>query len=193
MRFEVVYGSWQSKQLSQEEAAKLLGVCPRTFRRYVERYEETGLEGLYDGRLSETSHRKAHVDEVMAVMEKYSRSHEGWSAKHFYSWYRRDGGKRSYTWVKSRLQRAGLIVKAPGKGKHRKRRERSAWPGMMLHQDGSTHEWVAGKKWDLILPLLAAFNPAKADSSFALTADILIFCQQCRARRAGAVKVWLWG
>jgi transposase len=158
MRFEAVYGSWQSKQLSQEEAAKLLGVCPRTFRRYVERYEETGLEGLSDRRLSETSHRKAPVDEVMAVIEKCSRSHEGWSAKHFYSWYRRDGGKRSYTWVKSRLQGAGRIARAPGKGKHRKRRERSPWPGMMLHQDGSTHEWAAGKKWDLILTMDDATN-----------------------------------
>ena len=26
-------------------------------------------------------------------------------------------------------------------------------PGMMLHQDGSTHEWVPGKKWDLIVTM----------------------------------------
>ena len=72
---------------------------------------------------------------------------------HFYSFYRRRGGERSYTWVKSTLQRAGLVAKAPGRGKHRRRRERAPLAGMMLHQDGSTHEWVAGAHWDLIITL----------------------------------------
>jgi hypothetical protein len=60
------------------------------------------------------------------------------------------GGAR----VKSRLQEAGLVEKGQSKGKPRKRRERAALPGMMLHQDGSTHEWVpGGVKWDLIVTL----------------------------------------
>jgi len=29
---------------------------------------------------------------------------------------------------------------------------------MMLHQDGSTHEWVPGKKWDLIVTMDDATN-----------------------------------
>ncbi|MGC9197297.1 MAG: helix-turn-helix domain-containing protein, partial [Syntrophobacteraceae bacterium] len=143
MRFEEIYGGWQKRSLSQEEAARVLGVCPRTFRRLVNRYEETGLEGLIDKRLSGAS-RRAPVDEVFRLLEQYKRKHEGWNAKHFFAWYRRDGGTRSYTWVKCRLQEAGLITKAPGRGKHRKRRKRAAWPGMMLHQDGSKHEWVPG-------------------------------------------------
>ncbi len=144
MLFEEVYGGWQGKRLTQEEAARMLGVCPRTFRRIVNRYEEAGVDGLVDKRLSQASHRRAPVDEVMELVEKYKQRHEGWSAKHFYAWYRRDGGKRSYTWVKCRIQEAALIAKAPGRGKHRKRRERSPWPGMMLHQDGSTHQWIPG-------------------------------------------------
>ena len=152
MRFEEIYGGWQKRSLSQEEAARVLGVCPRTFRRLVNHYEETGLEGLIDRRLS-GSCRRAPVDEVFRLLEQYKRKHEGWNAKHFFAWYRRDGGTRSYTWVKCRLQEAGLITKAPGRGKHRKRRERAAWPGMMLHQDGSKHEWVPGVQWDLILTM----------------------------------------
>lgn len=158
MRFEEVYGGWQERRLTQEEAARVLGVCQRTFRRLVNRYEDCGLEGLMDRRLSQASHRRAPVDEVLEVVEQYRASHEGWSAKHFYAWYRRDGGRRSYTWVKSRLQEARLVAKAPGRGKHRKRRERSAWPGMMLHQDGSTHEWTPGVHWDLILTMDDATN-----------------------------------
>jgi hypothetical protein len=98
------------------------------------------------------------VDEVMQVTERYRRRHMGWSARHYFSWYRRDGGKRSYTWVKSRLQEAGLIAKSKGKGKHRKRRDRAPWPGMMLHQDGSPHQWVPGVSWDLIVTMDDATN-----------------------------------
>jgi predicted DNA-binding protein (UPF0251 family) len=40
MRFEEAYEGCDSGKLSQEEAARLLGVCERTFRRYLNRYEE---------------------------------------------------------------------------------------------------------------------------------------------------------
>lgn len=153
MRFLEAHFGWHEGRLTQAEAARLLGVCERTFRRYLSRYDEEGLEGLIDKRLSQVSHRRAPVDEVLRLTERYRRSHEGWNAKHFYSWYRRDGGGRSYTWVKLRLQEAGLISKAPGRGQHRKRRQRSPWPGMMLHQDGSRHEWVPGALWDLIVTM----------------------------------------
>ncbi len=158
MRFEEAYDGWDSGTLTQEEAARLLGVCERTFRRYINRYHESGLQGLIDKRLDTISHLRAPVDEVMALTERYRKRHIGWSAKHFYAWYRRDGGTRSYTWVKSRLQDAKLIQKAPARGKHRKRRERCPWPGMMLHQDASTHAWVPFKKWDLVVTMDDATN-----------------------------------
>ena len=45
------------------------------------------------------------------------------------------------------------MTKAEQRGVHRKRRERCALPGMMIHQDGSTHEWVPAQQWDLIVTL----------------------------------------
>jgi len=158
MRFEEAYEGWQARRLTQEEAARLLGVCERTFRRYLDRYEEAGLEGLIDKRLEQVSQRRAPVDEVLAVTERYRRRHLGWNVKHFYAWYRREGGGRSYSWVKNTLQRAGLVTQAVKGGTHRTRRERAPWPGMMLHQDGSTHEWVAGQQWDLIVTMDDATN-----------------------------------
>jgi hypothetical protein len=95
---------------------------------------------------------------VLALTERYRSRHLGWNVKHFYAWYRRDGGGRNYSWVKNRLQRAGVVGKVAGRGKHCKRRERSPLPGMMLHQDGSTHEWVAGQRWDLIVTMDDATN-----------------------------------
>ena len=158
MRFEEAYGEWQERSLTQEEAARILGVSDRTFRRYVDRYEESGLEGLVDKRLNQISHRRAPIDEIMALEDLYRSRYEGWNAKHFYSWYKRQGGTRSYTWVKIRLQEARLRPKASKKGAHRKRRERSALPGMILHQDGSSHEWAPGQKWDLIVTMDDANN-----------------------------------
>jgi transposase len=158
MRFEEAYGGWQQGRLTQWEAARLLGVCERSFRRYMHRYEEEGLEGLEDRRITQVSHRRAPVDEVMRLSQRYERYHRGWNVRHFYAWYRRDGGQRSYSWVKSRLQQSGLVKKEKDRGKHRKRRLPAAWPGMMLHQDGSRHQWVPGAYWDLIVTMEDATN-----------------------------------
>ena len=158
MRFEETYEGWNAGRLTQFEAARILGMCERSFRRYLLRYETEGLEGLIDRRLEQASHRRAPVDEVIALTEQYRTRHSGWNIKHFHGWYQRAGGSRSYTWVKKRLQEAALVPKAKKRGAHRKRRERSALPGMMIHQDGSTHEWVIGQKWDLIVTMDDATN-----------------------------------
>jgi len=41
MRFKEAYGGWREDRLTQEEAALILGVSDRTFRRYIDRYEES--------------------------------------------------------------------------------------------------------------------------------------------------------
>jgi hypothetical protein len=150
MRFEEAYEAWNEGRLTQAVAAQLLGMCERSFRRYLGRYEAEGIDGLIDRRLEQVSNRRAPVDEVMALTDQYRAQHSGWNVKHFHSWYRRRGGTRSYTWVKRCLQEAQLVPRALKRGAHRKRRERAALPGMMIHQDGSTHEWVPGQMWDLI-------------------------------------------
>ena len=153
MRFTEAYDGWQEKRLTQEEAGRLLGICDRSFRRYRDRYEEKGLEGLLDKRMSQASHRRAPVDEVMALEEKYQKGYAGWNVRHFHGFYKREGGKRSYAWVKNRLQDAQLVTRVKLKGMHRRRRERAAMQGMLVHQDGSTHEWVKGQQWDLIVTM----------------------------------------
>ncbi len=154
MRFEEAYWAWQQGRFSQEEAARLLGVCERTFRRYLERFEEEGPTGLMDKRIGQISHRRAPVDEALALVELYRREYPGWNVRHFHSWYRQDhGGTRSYTWAKLLLQAAGVVEKAPGRGKHRKRRERMALPGMLVHQDASRHQWIEGQYWNLVVTM----------------------------------------
>jgi len=72
MRFSELYEGWKQRRFTQEEAAMLLGVSDRTFRRYTSRYEDQGLEGLVDYRLGQISHRCAPVDEVMALADLYN-------------------------------------------------------------------------------------------------------------------------
>lgn len=159
MRFEEAYEGWKKGRLTQEEAARLLGVCDRTYRRYLVRYEYQGMEGLVDRRLGQISHRSAPVDEIIALADLYKHRYQGFTVKHFYSWYQRShSGIRSYTWVKNTLQGKGLVSKASRKGTHRKQRPRAPYIGMMLHQDGSKHEWVPGKLWDLIVTMDDANN-----------------------------------
>lgn len=158
MRFEEAYEGWNEGRLTQGEAAQLLGVCERSFRRYVTRFEAEGMDGLIDLRLAQASNRRAPVDEVLALTDLYRNRHRGWNVRHFHSWYRRDGGARSYSWVKQRLQEAGLVETGKKRGAHRKKRERMPMPGMMVHQDGSRHEWIADQRWDLIVTMDDATN-----------------------------------
>jgi hypothetical protein len=160
MRFLEAYEGYEAGRLSQEEASRLLGVCSRTFRRYLSRYEESlDLNVLLDSRLGGVSHRLASVDEVMDVSSLYQKRYSGWNVRHFHRFYQDcHGGRRSYTWVKRILQEAGLVKRAKGKGRHRKQRLASALPGMMLHQDASRHEWVPGAWWDLVVTMDDATN-----------------------------------
>ncbi|WP_198958925.1 helix-turn-helix domain-containing protein [Candidimonas nitroreducens] len=113
LRFEEALEGWRSGRLSQNEAALLLGVCDRTFRRQMARYESEGLDELIDKRISQVSHRRAPVDEVVRIVELYQRDYKGWNVKHFHGWYAREhGGERSYTWVKKTLQERGVVARA---------------------------------------------------------------------------------
>ncbi len=154
MRFEEAYAGWQEGHLTQEDAARLLGVCDRTFRRQIGRYEANGMDGLIDKRLEQISHKCAPVDEVLGLVALYRREHPGWNVKHFHTWYAREhGGQRGYTWVKNRLQQAGAVIRSKARGKHRKKRDREPLPGMMVHQDASDHEWIPDHRWDLVVTM----------------------------------------
>ena len=59
MKFEEVYGRTVRGELSQAEAAEILGTSERTFRRWRDCFEADGAEGLYDRRLGRASARRA--------------------------------------------------------------------------------------------------------------------------------------
>ena len=154
MRFEELYERRQQRILTMAEAGEMLGVTERTFRRWSGRYDTEGAEGLQDRRIGRLSARAVPVDEALRMVTLYETRYTGWTVKHFHErWHTEHGGTRSYSWTKKTLQAAGQVTRATRRGAHRKKRPRKPLPGMMLHQDGSTHEWVPGCQWDLIVTL----------------------------------------
>jgi transposase len=154
MKFEDVYERTCRNVLSQGEAAEILGISERTFRRWRDRFAAEGAEGLYDRRLGRVSARRAPVDEVARVLDLFETRYKGFTAKHFHEKLVDEHGfGLSYNWLRLTLQAHGRITPAPRRGAHRRKRPRRPMVGMLLHQDGSTHEWVAGRIWDLIVTL----------------------------------------
>ena len=144
-KFRDVLSRWEAGELSMLEAGELLGMSERQFRRYRDRYEEDGLEGLVDRRLGKPSPRRVPASEARLMLELYGGVYRGWNVKHFHEHLVRDHGFRwGYTWAKTQLHTAGLVERAKRRGAHRRKRERKPWEGMMLHQDGSRAAWLAG-------------------------------------------------
>jgi transposase len=133
-----------NKEYSWLRAADILGITPRGLRRLRQRMEQFGYQGLVDMRRGRPSPRRTPVAEIERILELYRESYSGFNARHFFSTVKREHGvKLSYSCVKQILQGAGLIQKRRSRGRHRRKRERRARFGEMLHLDGSRHVWLA--------------------------------------------------
>jgi transposase len=125
------------------QAADILGLDPRSVRRWRARYEAGGAVALYDRRCQRPSRRKAPAPEVQRILRLYRERFAGWNVRHFYRFARRDHGVTlSYSFVKLALQEAGLVRRARARGRHRRRREPRPCFGELLHLDGSRHRWL---------------------------------------------------
>jgi transposase len=156
MRFEALLDRQEKGELSQAEAAEMLGIGERTFRRWRDRLRDEGPPGLADRRLSQPSSRRAAVAEIARMLGLYRATYGGFTVKHFHEQLlKRHGYKLGYTVTKVYLQRAGLVVRAPKRSAHRKKRPRRPMIGMMLHQDASPHAWLPGdaRSYDLVVTL----------------------------------------
>ena len=146
IKFVSILSRYEAAEFNQLEAAELLGVGERTFRRMCQRFEDDGVAGLLDRRLGKASGKRVPVDRADEVEALYRTRYAGFTAKHFHEHLVKDHQFHwGYTWTKAFLHSKGLLEKAKRRGAHRRKRERRPLPGMMLHQDGSRHEWLAGQ------------------------------------------------
>ena len=156
MRFEGLLDRHERGELSQVEAAEMLGISGRSFRRWRDRLRDEGPSGLDDRRLGKPSVRRAGVAEIARMLELCKGSYADFTVKHFHEQLvKRHGYKLGYTVTKVHLHSAGLVRPAVKRSAHRKKRPRRPMAGMMLHQDASRHAWLPGdaRQYDLVVTL----------------------------------------
>lgn len=138
-----------ARKITSLAAAEIIGVTPRTTRRWRERLERDGYDGLRDRRQGKASPHRVPLATVEEVLRLYQDQYHDLNVRHFHEKLREEHGiTLSYTWVKQALQGAGLAARTP----HQKRHPRRPLPGMLLHIDGSRHRWLADGSWhDLIV------------------------------------------
>ena len=155
MRVQDVMLQAMAKKITWWQAAEILGISDRHMRRWRERYEREGYNGLMDRRRGQPSHRRVPLATVEKVLALYREKYFDLNVQHFHEKLEAEQGiELSYTWVKQALQGAGLVARGRKRGVHRKRRARRPLPGMLLHIDGSRHQWLQDERWyDLIVIL----------------------------------------
>ena len=155
MKVQDVMLQAMAKKITWWQAAEILGISDRHMRRIRERYEEGGYNGLLDRRRGKPSRRRVALATVEKVFALYREKYFDLNVQHFHEKLQAEHGiELSYTWVKQALQGAGLVARGRKRGAHRKRRERRPLPGMLLHIDGSRHQWFQDERWyDLIVIL----------------------------------------
>ena len=134
IKFTSILSRYEAAEFSQLEAAELLGVGERTFRRWRRRHADEGEAGLLDRRLCTASGKLVPSGRSEEVEALYRTRYALFTAKHFYEHLVKDHNFAwGYTWTKTFLHARGLLEKAKRRGAHRRKRERRPLPGMMLH------------------------------------------------------------
>ena len=143
------------EQITWIQAADILGISARHMSRLKGRFEKQGWDGIRDHRGQRVRRRRIGLKTIARLCRLYQRHYQGFSVQHFYEQaVEHHGFRLSYTWTRLILQEAGLVAKAPGRGKYRRKRERRPLVGMLVHLDASTHAWLPGvPKQDLVVAL----------------------------------------
>jgi len=155
MKIQEVILRAMAKKITWWQAAEILGFSDRHLRRIRERYEQFGYESLFDKRRGQPSPKRVPYATVEKVLGLYREKYFDLNVRHFHEKLGEQHGiELSYSWVKTVLQGAGLVARQRQRGVHRKRRARRPLPGMLLHIDGSHHQWFQDERWyDLIVIL----------------------------------------
>src|SRR5215475_3650734 len=155
MKIQEVILRAMARKITWFQAAEILGFSDRHVRRMRERYQEFGYDGLFDRRRGKPSPKRVPLATVESVLGLYREKYFDLNVRHFHEKLKGEHQiELSYSWVKAALQGAGLVARARKRGVHRRRRERRSLPGMLLHIDGSRHQWFQDERWyDLIVIL----------------------------------------
>ena len=154
MKMSEVIQKAMTKEIRWLDAARILGISDRQMRRWKEVYERDGVEGLRDGRKGKLPRNRIPESTVSRVVELYREQYAAFNVRHFWEQLAGYDIKVSYEWTKHVLHDAGLVRRGIKRKKYRRRREREAMPGLLVHLDGSKHRWFEsedGGQQDLLV------------------------------------------
>ncbi|MGA7525580.1 MAG: ISNCY family transposase, partial [Acidobacteriaceae bacterium] len=155
MKVQEVILRAMAKKITWWQAAEIVGISDRQMRRWRERYEQRGYDGLMDRRRGRPSQKRVPMEQAEQVLGLCREKYFDLNVRHFHEkLVEQHGMELSYTWVKAALQGAGPVRKGRRRGVHRRRRERRPLPGMLLHLDGSHHQWFQDERWYDLLVML---------------------------------------
>ena len=149
LKLRDVLSRWEAAELSQLEAAELLGMSERTFRRWARRFEEDGEAGLADRRLGRRSGRAVPDAAAEEVERLYRERYGGFTAKHFHD-HLVDQHKFAwgYTWTKSFLQSVVCWPKRRGVGRIGASGRVGRWSGCCCTRTGrGMPGWPGSAPW----------------------------------------------
>lgn len=162
MKIREVITRAMSGKITWLEAAEIIGITDRGMRRWRKRLEVQGYEGLFDRRSRRPSAKRIDMATVETILKLYREKYFDLNVKHFVEkLHAQHEIQLSYTWVKTALQNAGLVKRYAKRGPHRKKRPRRPLTGMMLHVDGSRHQWIPGL--DEYQDLIVIFDDATSE------------------------------
>jgi transposase len=170
MKIKEVVTRAMSGSINWIQAAEILGMSDRQLRRWRIRWNEHGYDGLYDRRARRPSPKRVPLADAEKVLGLYRERYFDLNVRHFVEKLREEHQiGLSYTWVKTALQTAGLVERYRKRGAHHKKRERKPLPGMMLHVDGSRHQWIPGL--ESYQDLIVVFDDATSEMYYARLVD----------------------
>ena len=106
-----------AKRITWWQAAEIKGISDRHMRRWWERYEEFGYDGLFDRRRGKPSHKQVPMALEEQILGLYREKYFDLNVGHFHEKLRAEHQiELSYTWVKLAWLGAGLVERGANAG-----------------------------------------------------------------------------
>src|SRR5207245_5708788 len=100
MKVQEVILRAMAKKITWWQAAEIIGISDRQMRRWHERYEEFGYDGLFDRRRGKPSPKRVPLAQVEQILGLYRDRYFDLNVQHFHEKLKEEHAiELSYTWV----------------------------------------------------------------------------------------------
>ncbi len=125
MKVQEVILRAKAKKIRWWQTAEIIVISDRSMRRWRERYERHGYDGLLDRRRGKPSGKRVPLAQAEQVLGLCREKYFDLNVRHFHEKLAEQHGiTLSYTWVELALQDAGLVAPARRRRHKRLRRRR---------------------------------------------------------------------